>query len=168
MVGNRSLASLPSCSEISLLSYHYPDQEIEEIYHFRWWTFRKHIKDTPDGTVISEFLPQVSWSGKHNTISCPASHHFREGRLLRYGVTGNKTALTMFLPSPLDGPCRGRCLWPRALRYQYPGAIYHLMACGDIGLLAQAADGGWKSMDRKSAGDGASRFVEPSGGDRRQ
>lgn len=60
-----------------------PDREIEEIYHFRWWTFRKHIKDTPDGTVITEFLPQVSWSGKHNTISCPAGHHFREGRWLR-------------------------------------------------------------------------------------
>ena len=48
-----------------------PDKGIEEIYHFRWWTYRKHIKDTPDGFVITEFLPQVSWSGKHNTISCP-------------------------------------------------------------------------------------------------
>ena len=24
-----------------------PDKEIEEIYYFRWWTFRKHIKQTP-------------------------------------------------------------------------------------------------------------------------
>ena len=62
-----------------------PDKAIEEIYHFRWWTFRKHIKDTPDGLVITEFLPQVSWSGKHNTISCPAGHHFREGRWIRDG-----------------------------------------------------------------------------------
>ena len=60
-----------------------PDREIEEIYHFRWWTFRKHIKQTPDGFVITEFLPKVSWSGKHNTISCPAGHHFREGRWIR-------------------------------------------------------------------------------------
>ena len=60
-----------------------PDKEIEEMYHFRWWTFRKHIKETPDGFVITEFLPQVSWSGKHNTISCPAGHHFREGRWIR-------------------------------------------------------------------------------------
>lgn len=57
-----------------------PDKEIEEIYHFRWWTYRKHIKDTEDGFVITEFLPKVSWSGKHNTISCPGGHHFREGR----------------------------------------------------------------------------------------
>ncbi|QTN34408.1 hypothetical protein HZ994_14495 [Akkermansiaceae bacterium] len=62
-----------------------PDKEITEIYHFRWWTFRKHIKQTPDGFVITEFLPQVSWSGKHNTISCPAGHHFREGRWIRDG-----------------------------------------------------------------------------------
>jgi hypothetical protein len=60
-----------------------PDKDIEEIYHFRWWTFRKHIKKTSDGFVITEFLPKVSWSGKHNTISCPASHHFREGRWIR-------------------------------------------------------------------------------------
>jgi len=60
-----------------------PDKELEEIYHFRWWTYRKHIKETPDGFVITEFLPKVSWSGKHNTISCPAGHHFREGRWIR-------------------------------------------------------------------------------------
>lgn len=60
-----------------------PDKDIGEIYHFRWWTFRKHLKQTVDGFVITEFLPQVSWSGKHNTISCPAGHHFREGRWIR-------------------------------------------------------------------------------------
>ncbi len=57
-----------------------PDRDIEEIYYFRWWTYRKHIKQTPDGFVITEFLPKVGWSGKHNTISCPAAHHFYEGR----------------------------------------------------------------------------------------
>jgi hypothetical protein len=60
-----------------------PDPDIERTYHFRWWTFRKHIKQTPDGYVITEFLPKVNWSGTHNTISCPAGHHFREGRWIR-------------------------------------------------------------------------------------
>ncbi len=60
-----------------------PDKEMEEIYHFRWWTFRKHIKETPDGFIITEFLPKVSWSGKHNAINCPAGHHYREGRWIR-------------------------------------------------------------------------------------
>ena len=60
-----------------------PDKELEKTYYFRWWTFRKHIKETPDGYVISEFLPQVGWSGKHNSINCAAQHHMREGRWLR-------------------------------------------------------------------------------------
>ena len=59
-----------------------PDRDIEEIYYFRWWTFRKHIKQTPDGFVITEFLPPVPWAGKYNTISCAAGHHLREGRWL--------------------------------------------------------------------------------------
>ncbi|MBQ7182193.1 MAG: hypothetical protein IJR87_13005 [Bacteroidaceae bacterium] len=60
-----------------------PDKELERTYYFRWWTYRKHLKQTPDGFVITEFLPQVGWSGKHNSINCPASHHFYEGRWLR-------------------------------------------------------------------------------------
>ncbi len=59
-----------------------PDKDFERTYYFRWWTYRKHIKLTPDGFVITEFLPKVPWSRKHNTISCPAGHHFYEGRWL--------------------------------------------------------------------------------------
>jgi len=62
-----------------------PDKDIERVYYFRWWTYRKHVKKTTDGFVITEFLPKVPWSGKHNTISCPAGHHFYEGRWLRDG-----------------------------------------------------------------------------------
>lgn len=59
-----------------------PDEDFERTYYFRWWTYRKHVKDTPDGYVVTEFLPKVSWSGKHNTINCPAGHQFYEGRWL--------------------------------------------------------------------------------------
>lgn len=59
-----------------------PDPDFERTYYFRWWTYRKHVKKTTDGYVITEFLPKVPWSGKHNTISCPAAHHFYEGRWL--------------------------------------------------------------------------------------
>ncbi|MCP4451204.1 MAG: hypothetical protein GY809_07060, partial [Planctomycetes bacterium] len=59
-----------------------PDQAFERTFYFRWWTYRKHIKMTPDGYVITEFLPKVPWSGKYNTISCPAAHHIYEGRWL--------------------------------------------------------------------------------------
>ena len=60
-----------------------PDKEIEKTYYFRWWTFRKHLVETPDGWVITEFLPKVSWSGKYNTINCAAAHQIREGRWLK-------------------------------------------------------------------------------------
>ena len=60
-----------------------PDKELEKIYYFRWWTYRKHIKSTVDGFVITEFLPDVSWAGIHNTINCPAAHQIYEGRWLR-------------------------------------------------------------------------------------
>lgn len=62
-----------------------PDKTIEEIYYFRWWTYRKHIAqaaDNPSIYLITEFLPVVSWSGRYNTINCAAGHHFREGRWL--------------------------------------------------------------------------------------
>jgi len=59
-----------------------PDQDINEIYYFRWWVYRKHISKTPGGFVISEFLPPVGWAGKYNTIDCAAGHHMHEGRWL--------------------------------------------------------------------------------------
>lgn len=59
-----------------------PDKDINEIYYFRWWTYRKHIKETPAGFIITEFLPSVGWSDKYNSIDCAAGHHFHEGRWL--------------------------------------------------------------------------------------
>ena len=38
-----------------------PDKTIEKTYYFRWWTLRKHWKDTPDGHILTEFLPPVGW-----------------------------------------------------------------------------------------------------------
>ncbi|MCL6265345.1 MGH1-like glycoside hydrolase domain-containing protein [Flagellimonas myxillae] len=80
--------NIPNDSAFAFLSKNiplieFPDKDIEETYYFRWWTYRKHIKHTPDGFVITEFLPKVPWSGKYNTINCPAAHHIYEGRWLR-------------------------------------------------------------------------------------
>ena len=60
-----------------------PDKGFEQIYYFRWWTFRKHLKQTPDGFVFTEFLDKVGHSGKYNTISCALGHHIYEGSWLR-------------------------------------------------------------------------------------
>jgi hypothetical protein len=59
-----------------------PDEELERTYYFRWWTYRKHIRKTPEGYVVTEFLPEVPWAREYNTINCPAGHQFREGRWL--------------------------------------------------------------------------------------
>jgi hypothetical protein len=59
-----------------------PDEELKQIYYFRWWTYRKHIRNTPDGMVITEFLLPVGHAGPHNTVSCAYGHHLAEGRWL--------------------------------------------------------------------------------------
>lgn len=81
-------ANIPNAEALKFLEaniprFECPDPEIERTYYFRWWTFRKHIKQTPDGYVITEFLPNVSWARKHNTINCPVGHHYYEGRWLK-------------------------------------------------------------------------------------
>ena len=62
------------------------DTQILQIYYFRWLTYRNNIRKITDewnGFIISEFLPNVEWSGLYNSISCPAGHHFYEGRWIR-------------------------------------------------------------------------------------
>lgn len=60
-----------------------PDPTIEKIYYYRWWTFRKHLKQTPDGFVFTEFILPQNHGGKYNTISSGLGHHIYEGRWLR-------------------------------------------------------------------------------------
>lgn len=60
-----------------------PDKTVERTYYFRWWTFRKHIRKTPVGYIITEFQPDVPWAGPYNSINCPTPFHLREGRWLK-------------------------------------------------------------------------------------
>lgn len=60
-----------------------PDREVEEMYYFRWWSFRKHLVQTTNGWVITEFLTPVKHAGAFNTISCATGFHIAEGRWLR-------------------------------------------------------------------------------------
>ena len=60
-----------------------PDKDIERTYYFRYWTYRKHIKSTDDGYIITEFLPEVPWSGEYNSINAALGHHLYEGRWLK-------------------------------------------------------------------------------------
>jgi hypothetical protein len=59
-----------------------PQQNFEEIYYYRWWTFRKHIKNTDQGKVITEFLVNRSYADKYNLIASGLGHHIYESRWL--------------------------------------------------------------------------------------
>ena len=60
-----------------------PDKSFEKIYYYRWWTYRKHIKQTPQGFVVTEFITPVKYAGVYNTISCALGDHLLEGRWLK-------------------------------------------------------------------------------------
>lgn len=60
-----------------------PDATLRQVYYFRWWCYRKHIKPTPAGTIVTEFILPVKHAGMFNSISCALGHHLAEGRWLR-------------------------------------------------------------------------------------
>ena len=101
------------------------DALLEEIYYFRWSIYGKHITKTADGYVVTEFLPKVPWAGKHNTIPCPAHHHFYEGRWIHNREILSDYATFWFTPDAT----------PR--KYSFPAAdsIYKTaQAWGDFSL----------------------------------
>jgi len=59
-----------------------PDPEFLRTYYYRWWVFRRHLKSTPDGYTMSEFILPVPWATKQNAISCAAAQDIMEGRWL--------------------------------------------------------------------------------------
>ena len=60
-----------------------PDKDFEEMFYYRWWTLRKHIKRTPVGYGMTEFLVQRSYADHYNLIACAIGHHVMETRWLR-------------------------------------------------------------------------------------
>ncbi|TWT91042.1 Glucosidase YgjK precursor [Pseudobythopirellula maris] len=60
-----------------------PSERLEEVFVYRWWTLRKHVKQTPEGRVLTEFITPVRHAGAYNTVSCALGHQIAEGRWLR-------------------------------------------------------------------------------------
>lgn len=60
-----------------------PQKDFEEMFYYRWWTLRKHIKHTPAGYGMTEFLVERSYADKYNLIACAIGHHINESRWLR-------------------------------------------------------------------------------------
>jgi len=59
-----------------------PQKELEEIFYYRWWTLRKHIKKTEQGFVFTEFLVPRTYADKYNLIASALGHHIYESRWL--------------------------------------------------------------------------------------
>lgn len=57
-----------------------PDSAIQKIYYYRWWTLRKHLKSTPDGYILTEFITPMKHGGKYNAISSGVGHQLNEAR----------------------------------------------------------------------------------------
>lgn len=56
-----------------------PDPQVEEIYWFRWWNFRKALVKTPEGRIsATEFYDRAP-------VSSAVGHHVMEGRWAREG-----------------------------------------------------------------------------------
>ena len=60
-----------------------PQSNFEQMYYYRWWSLRKHIKETPVGYGMTEFLVPRSYADKYNLIACAIGHHIYESRWLR-------------------------------------------------------------------------------------
>ncbi|MBQ3746339.1 MAG: hypothetical protein II863_02880, partial [Kiritimatiellae bacterium] len=73
-------AALAAAPAGAVPSFECPDADINRTYEFRWRAFGRHCVKTPEGWVVTEFLPKVGWAGKYNTIVCAAGHHLREAR----------------------------------------------------------------------------------------
>lgn len=54
-----------------------PDKEVEEIYYYRWWALRKHLRRTDTGFVFTEFIT------KDRPVSSALGHQLMEIRWLR-------------------------------------------------------------------------------------
>ncbi|HWS00879.1 MAG TPA: glycosyl hydrolase family 65 protein [Prolixibacteraceae bacterium] len=59
-----------------------PQDNFQEMFYYRWWTLRKHIRETPAGYAFTEFLVQRSYADRYNLISCALGHHIMEARWL--------------------------------------------------------------------------------------
>ena len=60
-----------------------PQKQFEEMWYYRWWTLRKHIRLTPVGYAMTEFLVPRSYADQYNLIASGVGHHIMESRWLR-------------------------------------------------------------------------------------
>ncbi|KAJ6444963.1 coagulation factor 5/8 type domain-containingprotein [Purpureocillium lavendulum] len=62
-----------------------PDQQIQDVYYYRWQTYKEHLVYTGAqyGYMPSEFLHPVGYGAPYGGIAAAAGHQVTEGRWLR-------------------------------------------------------------------------------------
>jgi hypothetical protein len=114
-----------------------PAVQFEETYYFRWWTFRKHICQTPTGRVLTEFIQPVNHAGPYNTVACAFGHHLAEGRWLRGQAVLDEYSRFWFRSGPTGGAAEHFhkfSSWAAAALYD------RTLATGDRRLVVELLD----------------------------
>ena len=108
-----------------------PQDNFREMYYYRWWSLRKHIKETPQGYGVTEFLIQRSYSDKYNLIACAIGHHTYEMRWLH-----NPEYLQQYLTLWYTGNEGGPMAKLNKFSSWTPDAVYNAwMVNGDAGFM---------------------------------
>jgi len=63
-----------------------PDKELEEIYWYRWWCYRKALKQMDGQVAMTEFI-------RRNPVSSAVGHHLMESRWVRDKKYGDEILL---------------------------------------------------------------------------
>ena len=132
-----------------------PDADFVRSYYYRWWVFRRHLKHTPEGWNMSEFILPVNWADKNNAIVASAGFGVLDGRWLQDSKYTDALLRFWFDPGP-DGQPRGGLFaysnflpWAAYQRFLADGRKEALVSLLP-GMLAEEA--GWEQ--RRLAPDG--------------
>ena len=74
------------------------DKSFEEMYYFRWYSFKKHILHTPSGYLITEWLDRPEMTDR-GTLSDAAPFHLNEARWLHDRSIAESYARYWYLPT---------------------------------------------------------------------
>ncbi|WP_188193643.1 MGH1-like glycoside hydrolase domain-containing protein [Nonomuraea sp. SYSU D8015] len=94
----------PEWYEANIPFLEVPDREIQDVYYYRWSTFKRHIRytDSATGHVITEFHHAPGYAAPLGGIVAAAGHHVYEGRWLR-----DRRPIDDYLAYWLQGPGAG-------------------------------------------------------------
>ncbi|KAM0264973.1 hypothetical protein ACHAQJ_000489 [Trichoderma viride] len=91
----------PGWFELNIPFLEVPNQQIQDVYYYRWQTYKEHLTYTGSqyGYMLSEFLEPVSYGAPYGGVVAAAGHHIIEGRWLRDQRYG-KDAVNYWLAGP--------------------------------------------------------------------